>query len=119
LSGGVLVGGKLGPSRLGIKTEDKEGYFQVEAKAFKEKINVPLILVGGNRSFQVAERLVDEGVADYISMSRPFIREPDLINRWKSGDLSKAACLSDNLCYEPAMRGDGIYCVTEERQKSR
>jgi 2,4-dienoyl-CoA reductase-like NADH-dependent reductase (Old Yellow Enzyme family) len=91
----------------------------VEAKAFKEKINVPLILVGGNRSFQVAERLVDKGVADYISMSRPFIREPDLINRWKSGDLSKAACLSDNLCYEPAMRGDGIYCVTEERQKSR
>lgn len=119
LSGGVLVGGKLGPSRLGIKTEDKEGYFQIEAKAFKEKINVPLILVGGNRSFQVAERLVDEGVADYISMSRPFIREPDLINRWKSGDLSKAACLSDNLCFEPAMKGDGIYCVTEERQKSR
>jgi 2,4-dienoyl-CoA reductase-like NADH-dependent reductase (Old Yellow Enzyme family) len=116
LSGGVLTGGKLSPSRLGIKTEDEEAYFQQEALAFKKHLDVPLILVGGNRSFQIAERLIDEGVADYISMSRPFIREPDLINRWKSGDLSRAACLSDNMCFGPAMKGDGIYCVTEEKQ---
>jgi 2,4-dienoyl-CoA reductase-like NADH-dependent reductase (Old Yellow Enzyme family) len=102
---------------LGINSEEKEAYFQGEARAFKKKINVPLILVGGNRSFQVAERLVEEGVADYISMSRPFIREPDLINRWRTGDRRKAACLSDNLCFEPAMKGDGIYCVTKERRK--
>ena len=57
---------------------------------FKEKVNVHLILVGGIRSLQVAERLVEQGVADYISMSRPFIREPDLINRWRSGDLNSA-----------------------------
>ena len=117
LSGGVLIGGKLSPVRMGIKSEAKEAYFQQEAMAFKEKVDVPLILVGGNRSFQVAERLIDEGVADYISMSRPFIREPDLINRWKSGDLSRATCLSDNMCYGPAKKGDGIYCVTEEKLK--
>ena len=78
---------------------------------------VPLILVGGMRSFTVAEGLVNAGVADYISMSRPFIREPHLVNRWKSGDLRKAACLSDNLCFGPGMKGMGIYCVTKERQK--
>ena len=76
-----------------------------------------MILVGGNRSFQVAERLVNEGLADYISMCRPLIREPDLINRWKSGDLRKSTCDSDNLCFGPAQKGEGIYCVTEERQK--
>jgi 2,4-dienoyl-CoA reductase-like NADH-dependent reductase (Old Yellow Enzyme family) len=119
LSGGVLIGGKLSPVRMGIKSEDKEAYFQQEAMAFKKKVDVPLILVGGNRSFQVAERLIDEGVADYISMSRPFIREPDLINRWKSGDLSRATCLSDNMCYGPARKGHGIYCVTEEKQKAK
>ena len=119
LSGGVPTGGKLSPVRMGIKSEDKEAYFQQEAMAFKKKVDVPLILVGGNRSFQVAERLIDEGVADYISMSRPLIREPDLINRWKSGDLSRATCLSDNMCYEPARKGVGIYCVTEEKQRSK
>jgi 2,4-dienoyl-CoA reductase-like NADH-dependent reductase (Old Yellow Enzyme family) len=117
LSGGVLVGGKLNPSRKGIKSEEKEAYFQNDAKAFKEKVPVPLILVGGNRSFQVAERLINEGIADYISMSRPLIREPDLINRWKAGDLSKAACVFDNMCFKPAMKGKGIYCLTEEREK--
>ncbi len=119
LSGGVLIGGKLSPSRMGIKSEEKEAYFQNEARTFKREVNVPLILVGGNRSFQVAERIVNEGVADYISLCRPLIREPDLVNRWKSGDLSKAACVSDNMCFEPAMKGDGIYCLTEEREIKR
>jgi len=119
LSGGVLIGGKLSPSRMGIKTEEKEAYFQQDAIAFKKQVDVPLILVGGNRSFQVAERLVDDGVADYLSMARPLIREPDLVNRWKSGDRSRATCVSDNMCFEPAMKGDGIYCLTEERQKAK
>jgi 2,4-dienoyl-CoA reductase-like NADH-dependent reductase (Old Yellow Enzyme family) len=119
LSGGVLVGGKLSPSRMGIKSEEKEAYFQDDARAFKRKLRVPLILVGGNRSFQVAERLINEGTADYISMSRPLIREPDLINRWRAGDLSKAACLSDNMCFGPAQKGQGIYCLTEEREKKK
>ncbi len=120
LSGGVLIGGKLSPSRMGIKSEEKEAYFQKEARALKGKLQVPLILVGGNRSFQVAERLINEGVADYISMCRPLIREPDLINRWRAGgDLSKSACVSDNMCFVPARKGEGIYCLTEEREKKR
>jgi 2,4-dienoyl-CoA reductase-like NADH-dependent reductase (Old Yellow Enzyme family) len=119
LSGGNRLSGKLGPARLGIKSPEREAYFQKEAAAFKKDIDVPLILVGGNRSYDVAERLVAEGHADYISMCRPLIREPDLINRWKSGDLSKATCVSDNMCFEPTRKGDGIYCLTEERQKAK
>jgi len=80
---------------------------------------VPLILVGGNRSFQLAEQLVNEGYADYISMSRPFIREPDLIKWWESGGLQRAECLSDNQCFGPAMAGEGIYCVTEKKHKKK
>lgn len=119
LSGGILTSRKLSPSRAGIKSEDKEAYFQNEAGIFKKNIDVPLIVVGGMRSFAVAERLVNEGVADFISMSRPFIREPHLIKRWKNGDLRKAACLSDNRCFGPGMKGAGIYCVTEEREKQK
>ena len=117
LSGGTFVSGKLNPSRGGISSEDKEAYFREAAKLFKENLNVPLILVGGIRSFQLAEQLVDDGYADYISMSRPFIREPDLVKRWESGDLRRAECLSDNQCFGPAMSGEGIYCVTEKKEK--
>jgi 2,4-dienoyl-CoA reductase-like NADH-dependent reductase (Old Yellow Enzyme family) len=119
LSGGLLTGGKLSPSRSGIKSEEQEAYFKEDAQAFKKAMNVPLILVGGMRSFEVAERLVEEGVADYISMSRPFIREPALVNRWKAGDHGRATCKSDNLCFGPGVQGKGIYCVTEEMEKAK
>jgi 2,4-dienoyl-CoA reductase-like NADH-dependent reductase (Old Yellow Enzyme family) len=115
LSGGLLTGGKLSPSRFNINTEEKEAYFKEAARAFKTALDVPLILVGGIRSPEVAERLLDQGTADYLSMSRPLICEPNLIRRWKSGDRTRARCLSDNLCFGPGMTGKGIYCVTEER----
>ncbi len=117
LSGGTIVSGKLSPSRMGIKSEEKEAYFRDAAKIFKATLRVPIIMVGGMRSFDLAERLVEEGYADYVSMSRPFIREPDLIKRWASGDLHKAACISDNQCFGPGMAGEGIYCVAEKKQK--
>ena len=119
LSGGTLRSGKLSPSRVGITSEDKEAYFSEAAKAFKQKLEIPLILVGGIRSLAVAERIIDQGLADYLSMSRPFIREPGLIRRWMSGDLSRATCLSDNQCFAPAMAGEGIYCVVEKKEKEK
>lgn len=119
VSGGTLKSGPLNPSRAGISSEEKEAYFLEAAKAFKKELEIPLILVGGIRSLSVAEGIIDQGVADYISMSRPFIREPGLIQRWKSGDLRKASCLSDNLCFGPARAGEGIYCVVEKKEKQK
>ena len=115
VSGGVVTGGKLSPSRMGIHGPEKEAYFRREARAFREAVPVPLILVGGNRSFDVSEGLVDAGTVDYIAMSRPLIREPDLVNRWQSGDRTRAACLSDNQCFGPGRAGEGVYCVTATR----
>jgi len=119
LSGGSLRSGQLTPFRKGITNEEKEAYFLEAAKVFKRAIKVPLILVGGIRSLAVAERIVEQGWADYISMSRPFIREPGLIKRWKSGDLRKASCLSDNQCFGPAAAGEGIYCVVDKNEKQK
>ena len=121
LSGGLLRTSLMGPSpsRSGISKPEKEGYHQAEARAFKAEINCPLILVGGLRSFEVAENLVKDGTADYISISRPLIREPDLIARWQAGDRHPSGCKSDNLCFRPGMVGDGVYCVTEKKEKKK
>lgn len=119
LSGGTIMSGKFIPFRSGIKTEEKEAYFRDYAKALKDSVSIPLILVGGNRSFQLGERLVQEGYADYISMSRPLIREPHLIQRWAGGDLEKARCLSDNQCFGSGMAGEGVYCVVEKKEKEK
>jgi 2,4-dienoyl-CoA reductase-like NADH-dependent reductase (Old Yellow Enzyme family) len=111
LSGGLLNNPNIMQSK--IDTQPVEAYFQNEARAFKEKIALPLILVGGIRSFDVAKRLVDEGVADYISMSRPFIRDPELIIRWKAGEQLEAECISCNNCFEQIKQGKGVSCVPQ------
>ena len=97
--------------------EAEETYYLDAASRYKEKINVPLMLVGGIRSFAVAEKLVNNNITDYISMCRPFIREPDLVNRWQSGDYTKSECRMDNACYRPGLKGIGIYCVVREKEE--
>jgi len=119
LSGGLLKSIKGSPSRPRIEAIEKEAYFREDARAFKKELSIPLILVGGIRSFELAEQLVALGEADYISMSRPFIREPELVSRWQSGDRRKAECTSDNLCFAPGFKGRGIYCVTREKEAAQ
>jgi 2,4-dienoyl-CoA reductase-like NADH-dependent reductase (Old Yellow Enzyme family) len=119
-SGGTIYSGKLSPVRPGkLDNPDEEVYYRNEAEKYKKAVGVPLMLVGGIRSFEVAENLVENGTADYISLCRPLIREPGLVNRWKSGDLRKASCLSDNQCFRPAMAGEGIYCVVEKKEQQK
>jgi 2,4-dienoyl-CoA reductase-like NADH-dependent reductase (Old Yellow Enzyme family) len=112
MSGGTFLSGKKNPSRQGKPAPgEPEAYYEAAARRYKERMRVPLILVGGIRTFETAESLVADGLADYIALSRPLIREPDLINRWKSGDRNRAECISDSGCFKPGMEGRGVQCV--------
>ncbi len=51
LSGGILNAGKYNPVRSGANSEEKEVFYKDAAKRYKEKIHVPLILVGRNTFF--------------------------------------------------------------------
>ncbi len=117
VSGGTVASGRLSPSRTGIDTVEQEAYFRRAARLVRETTHLPVILVGGIRSFELAEKIFLGGSADYVAMSRPFIREPALINRWKSGDLRRATCLSVNKCFGPGMSGEGVYCVVDRKAK--
>ena len=86
-------------SRTGIKSKDQEAYFLTGAKALKAKIKTPIILVGGLKSFDKIEKILESEQADFISMSRPLIRQPDLPNLWLSGSGQiTAECISCNAC---------------------
>ena len=111
VSGGTRDSGRLRSSRSNILTEADEAYFQEEARQFKNHLNIPVITVGGIRSFQVAEKLIANKSADYIAMSRPFIQEPGMIKRWKGGDISKSRCLSEQNCMRAGLKGRGVYCT--------
>jgi len=106
-----LSGGLLNSPNVLKSSSNERAYFEEEARAFKGKIGVPLILVGGVRTLEISERLLSEGAADYISLCRPLICEADLVNRWKSGDTRDAACISCNNCVEQIKAGKGVNCV--------
>jgi len=112
LSGGTsLKISNYSSSRLGeIDSKEEEVYYRDAAKLYKEKITVPLILVGGIRSYGVAKELVEKDLADYISLCRPLVREPNLIKCWQEGDIKKAKCISCNGCFKPVRAGEGLYC---------
>lgn len=114
LSGGLLTSARNGPTR----PPGSEAYFRAEAAAVKASLPVPLILVGGIRSLDTAGTLVSEGTADMIAMSRPFIREPGLVARWKGGAAEPSGCVSDNRCLRAALAG-GVYCVRLGRKTGK
>ena len=114
VTGGSRYPGAVSHIRSGISSEKDEAYFAENALKIKEQISVPLILVGGIRSFDVAESLVERGVADCIAMCRPFICEPHLVNRWKLGDLSRAHCISDNRCFFESYKKPPLRCMKAE-----
>jgi 2,4-dienoyl-CoA reductase-like NADH-dependent reductase (Old Yellow Enzyme family) len=118
LSGGTSLSGDLGPirTRRGIP-EDREAYYEDASLRLKQRVSVPVVLVGGIRSFEAAERLVTTRHADYIALSRPLICEPDLVARWERGDRAPAACRSDNRCYYKGLKREGMHCVHARRDQ--
>ncbi|MFX0003451.1 MAG: NADH:flavin oxidoreductase [Promethearchaeota archaeon] len=104
---------------LRIKSSEEENYFLPHAKEIKQYMkDSKLILMGGIRNPLFAERALQEKTADFISMCRPLIYEPELPNRWYSGDISPAKCISCNGCFM-SMRMGPVYCVTRKRLEEK
>ncbi|MFC1886756.1 NADH:flavin oxidoreductase [Thermodesulfobacteriota bacterium] len=107
ISGGMVGGAHICPTK--IRTEEDEACYRANAAKFREVIDLPLMLVAGLRSFGLMEELVETGEVDMVSLCRPLIREPDLINQWKQGNLKKADCISCNGCLK--YRDEPVRCI--------
>ncbi len=106
------VGSPVQTTRQG---DPERAYFRERAAALKRKVSVPVMLVGGIRSLEMAKSIVDSADADLISMCRPFIREPDLIRRWQKGEVKPGKCISCNKCSAIVGKGESLECGEERR----
>jgi 2,4-dienoyl-CoA reductase-like NADH-dependent reductase (Old Yellow Enzyme family) len=57
-----------------------------------------LALVNGFSTLTAMQTVVDHGIADLISMSRPLIREPDLVKKLQLGQ-KEASCIRCDACH--------------------
>jgi 2,4-dienoyl-CoA reductase-like NADH-dependent reductase (Old Yellow Enzyme family) len=112
LSGGTTLALLMNkPENSYAQTGEARLYWRQAAEQYKARISVPLMLVGGIRSLKAAEELVASGVTDYVSLSRPLIRQPDLVNRWRSEESAEAACISCDACLMAGVMGQGVHCA--------
>jgi len=80
------------------KVRFQEAYLLEYAREIKKKIPCPLILPGGLRTVEVMERVLLQGEADFISLCRPLIRDPEFPNLIRRGLVERSSCLNCNLC---------------------
>lgn len=108
ISGGIDGGSDLN-TRTGIRSEADEAYFRPLAQQARPATPLPTVLVGGLRSRQVMEEVLRSGDADFVSLCRPLICEPDLPNRLREGVQERSSCISANRCWPDEME-EGIAC---------
>jgi 2,4-dienoyl-CoA reductase-like NADH-dependent reductase (Old Yellow Enzyme family) len=119
VSAGTPASGAENPAREKISNPEKEAYNLELAHRIQEVVSCPVMVVGGFRSYEVAEKAIGDDGMDYIAMARPLIREPGLVNRWLQGDHSRAKCISCNSCFMPGLEEGGIYCVIEKKEQEK
>lgn len=89
-------------------------YHLAAAKIIKPALNgVPLMLVGGVRKLSEMETMLESGQADFLSMSRPFIREPFLAKRLQEGKAHQASCISCNKCFAAVFNHLPLRCYVD------
>lgn len=94
-----------------INKAAREGYFRNWAQEIKKQVTVPVMAVGGLKSFAMMEEMIHNEKADFISLCRPLISEPALIRDWERDSQKKPRCLYCNKCLETLHRGIPLHCV--------
>ena len=73
--------------------------YNVEAaRAIKEHVGIPVLVVGGITSLSDITEILDNGSADVVSMSRPFIIEPHIVSKLREGKEERSRCIQCNFC---------------------
>jgi len=72
--------------------------------------NIPLILVGGMKYPATMEKILKDNNADFISLSRALIREPNLPKEMKSIRYSPVKCSYCNKCLAMISQGKSLKC---------
>lgn len=98
-----------------INSLDKEAYYRNWCREIKSQTDIPIMMVGGLRTLSLMKEIIQNREADFISLCRPLICEPSLINQWKTDEHKKARCISCNKCVVEIYKGRPISCVQTKK----
>jgi len=89
---------------------DREGVMIEESKAIKKEVNIP-VLCPNIHTPQLAEKVLDEGMADMVVLGRALLADPQWPNKVKEGALDKIRhCIFDGVCLHHIFNGFSVRC---------
>lgn len=88
-----------GTSVAGVRAGRGEAYFMPFAARLASEVDVPVMLVGGLRSREAMQHVLDATDIELLSLSRPLLFDPAFPNKLANGEVDESACISCNACY--------------------
>lgn len=81
------------------------------------KVSVPLICSNRINTPEVAERVLAEGCADMVSLARPFLADPEFVNKAARGraDLIAPCIACNQACLDHTFSGKVSSCLVNPR----
>lgn len=93
-------------------TPAPHGLFVPLAAEIKSVVKLPVITVGRIVDPAHAERILEEGKADLVGMTRAHIADPDIVAKIKAGRESEIRhCVGANVCISRVMHGGPLRCL--------
>ncbi len=75
----------------------EEAFLRAKALVFREAVSMPLIFLGGINRRDTMERAMADGF-EFVAMARALLREPDLVERLRTGEAEAGVCSHCNRC---------------------
>jgi 2,4-dienoyl-CoA reductase-like NADH-dependent reductase (Old Yellow Enzyme family) len=68
------------------------------AERIKKNLDIPVIVVGGIRTLSDIENIIETRGIDFVSMCRPFIIEPNIVNKFQERKAIGSKCIDCGYC---------------------
>jgi 2,4-dienoyl-CoA reductase-like NADH-dependent reductase (Old Yellow Enzyme family) len=91
----------------------EEAFFLPYARQFRAALRMPLVLLGGVTKLETIRSAVNEERFEFVAMGRALLREPDLLNRYRSAAARESLCVHCNKCMATIYRGTRCVLVSE------
>ena len=119
-AGATLINSGIGWHEARIPTiatcVPRAGFAWVTQK-LKDHVRIPLIATNRINTPEIAEGILAEGKADMVSMARPFLADPDFVNKAAAGrgaDIN--TCIACNqACLDHTFNGKVTSCLVNPR----
>jgi 2,4-dienoyl-CoA reductase-like NADH-dependent reductase (Old Yellow Enzyme family) len=83
---------------LGKNHKPLHNYNVNAAESIKRAVTIPVIVVGGIRKIQDIASIVSRKDIDCVSLSRPFVIEPDIVEKFGQGRQDSSRCIDCGYC---------------------